>query len=308
MPDSASVVIGPKLDEVVYADIGANFPNSLRAFLRAFDALVQASVLSLTIATPPGSPANGDAYVVAASPTGAWAGQAGNIAVWSTQIATVDTNTKVPAWEFHAPKAGWRVFNVADGNFYFYNGTAWLELAASIGRLNEASAGISIAAGGTINDLAIPASGVILLTGSPVGAVTITGMKAGAAGDIVTLVNANGPGFVVTLAQENAGSLAGNRFRQNTDHNTVLLLNGNSGAATFYYDGIRWNLLSMSPTTGQTGHFTVANLPAGPPDGALAYATDGRKVGEGAGSGTGVPVYFSNAAWRTYSGDAAVTA
>jgi len=188
MPDSASVVLGPKLGEVVYADIGANFPNSLRAFLRAFDALVQASVLSVTLATPPGSPANGDAYVVAASPTGAWAGQANSIAVWSTQIATADTNTKVPAWEFHAPAAGWRVFNVADGKYYSYSGTAWAPLAAAA-----------------------------LMT------------------------------------------------------------------------------------------YTVAGLPASPGEGAIAFATNGRKVGEGAGSGTGVPVYFSNASWRTYSGDAAVT-
>lgn len=51
----------------------------------------------------------------------------------------------------------------------------------------------------------------------------------------------------------------------------------------------------------------VASLPAGS-EGQLAYATNGRKVGEGAGSGTGTPVYFSNAQWRTYSGDAQVTA
>jgi len=41
-------------------------------------------------------------------------------------------------------------------------------------------------------------------------------------------------------------------------------------------------------------------------EGQVAYATNGRKVGEGSGSGTGVPVYFSNGAWRVYSTDAAV--
>jgi hypothetical protein len=39
-----------------------------------------------------------------------------------------------------------------------------------------------------------------------------------------------------------------------------------------------------------------------------AYATNGRKVGEGAGAGTGVPVYYSNGSWRVYSTDAAVAA
>lgn len=55
------------------------------------------------------------------------------------------------------------------------------------------------------------------------------------------------------------------------------------------------------------GHYTVVGLPTGA-EGDLAYATNGRKVGEGVGTGTGVPVYFSNASWRVYSTDAAVAA
>ena len=51
--------------------------------------------------------------------------------------------------------------------------------------------------------------------------------------------------------------------------------------------------------------YTVALLPAGS-EGMIAYATNGRKVGEGAGLGTGVPVYFSNTHWRVYSTDAIV--
>ena len=57
------------------------------------------------------------------------------------------------------------------------------------------------------------------------------------------------------------------------------------------------------PITG--GVYTVAGLPAGT-EGMVAYATDGRKVGEGAGAGTGVPVYFSNTLWRAYSTDTQV--
>jgi hypothetical protein len=57
-----------------------------------------------------------------------------------------------------------------------------------------------------------------------------------------------------------------------------------------------------------TGQFAVASLPASPQEGYIAYATNGRKVGEGAGSGTGVPVYFSNGAWRVFSTDQPVSA
>lgn len=55
----------------------------------------------------------------------------------------------------------------------------------------------------------------------------------------------------------------------------------------------------------QPATYTVAALPAGA-EGQTAYATNGRKVGEPSGAGTGVPVYFSNTAWRVYSTDAPV--
>jgi hypothetical protein len=59
---------------------------------------------------------------------------------------------------------------------------------------------------------------------------------------------------------------------------------------------------------GNLGSFTVATLPTNPIVSQFAYASNGRKVGEGVGSGTGVPVYYSNGAWRVFSTDAVVTA
>jgi hypothetical protein len=52
----------------------------------------------------------------------------------------------------------------------------------------------------------------------------------------------------------------------------------------------------------------VALLPAGATEGDWAYAVDGRKPGEGAGSGTGVPCFWSGAAWISACSGAAVTA
>jgi hypothetical protein len=60
-------------------------------------------------------------------------------------------------------------------------------------------------------------------------------------------------------------------------------------------------------TDNFVGTFTVAGLPAGT-EGQTAHASNGRKIGEGAGAGTGVPVYFSAAAWRVMSTDAPVLA
>lgn len=53
------------------------------------------------------------------------------------------------------------------------------------------------------------------------------------------------------------------------------------------------------------GQYTVAGLPVGF-EGQMLYATNGLKVGEITGNGTGVPVYFSSSVWRVFSTDAAV--
>lgn len=50
--------------------------------LRRLDALVQITVQSAALATPPGSPAEGQRWIIPAAPTGAWAGHAGQIAAW----------------------------------------------------------------------------------------------------------------------------------------------------------------------------------------------------------------------------------
>jgi hypothetical protein len=56
--------------------------------------------------------------------------------------------------------------------------------------------------------------------------------------------------------------------------------------------------------------YTVATLPGvgSVYEGQMAFASDGRKIGEGPGVGTGVPVYYSGAAWRVLSTDNVVAA
>jgi hypothetical protein len=67
------------------------------------------------LTAPPGSPADGDAYIVAASPTGAWTGKAKNVAFYQTGTG----------WRFVAPLEGMHA-DVADENaLYRYDGAAW---------------------------------------------------------------------------------------------------------------------------------------------------------------------------------------
>lgn len=68
---------------------------------------------------------SGDTYIVAASPTGAWAGKAGQIARW----------TNDNAWLFVPPVRGLRVEvrSAGVGAFKFYNGTAWVPETSGVG-------------------------------------------------------------------------------------------------------------------------------------------------------------------------------
>lgn len=64
--------------------------------------------------SPPGSPTDGVAYIVAASATGAWSGHDGNIAYYQ--------NT---AWEFIAPTEGFFAWACDEDALYHYTGSAW---------------------------------------------------------------------------------------------------------------------------------------------------------------------------------------
>ncbi len=69
------------------------------AAMAALDQLVQPVVKSRTTAAPPVSPAEGDAYIVAAGATGAWAGKDSRLATFAAG-----------AWSFRVAGEGWVVF------------------------------------------------------------------------------------------------------------------------------------------------------------------------------------------------------
>lgn len=64
--------------------------------LGVLDAIVQLAAKDRDLTAPPGAPAEGDRYIVAAAPTGAWAGQAGKIAIYQDG-----------GWSFLTPREGW---------------------------------------------------------------------------------------------------------------------------------------------------------------------------------------------------------
>lgn len=89
------------------------------ALLR-LDALVQASVEARTLSVPPASPLEGEAWIVPAGASGAWAGHAEEIAAF-----------QAGAWNFYDPAPGWQVFDKAGGALCVFSGSGWLAVAAT---------------------------------------------------------------------------------------------------------------------------------------------------------------------------------
>lgn len=167
---------GPNLGAMVDGLAGEQHYNEFMRLLRVVDGLVQAHVLDKDLAAPPASPANGAMYIVAASPTGAWAGQAGRLARYYT------AQSSGPAWEFVTAKKGWRV-HVEDENVdYQYNGATWVQVSAAFAggtlssALNEAPI-VTLASAATV-DIGAAAANTISISGTT----TITSLGTIAAG------------------------------------------------------------------------------------------------------------------------------
>lgn len=97
----------------------ANWGDKMNANLRAIDTLMQSRVLSSALDTPPGGAAEGDAYVIPSSASGAWSGQASKIARWSV------AGMVAPGWEYYTPKVGWIVWDISAALPMRYTATGW---------------------------------------------------------------------------------------------------------------------------------------------------------------------------------------
>lgn len=73
------------------------------------------------LATPPGSPADGDCYLVSTSGTGVWSGQDGKIAFY--------LNT---AWEFITAIEGFSAWVNDEDKIIIFDGSAWGDITASV--------------------------------------------------------------------------------------------------------------------------------------------------------------------------------
>lgn len=82
--------------------------------LSILDSLAQLTLVSLTIATPPGTGVEGEGYGVPTGATGDWSGADGNVAVFTNG-----------GWRFIAPRAGWKAYVQDETRAYLYDGVEW---------------------------------------------------------------------------------------------------------------------------------------------------------------------------------------
>ena len=109
--------------------------------LRLLDGLVQLSVLDRDLTAPPGSPNDGDRYIVASGGTGDWAG-------WDLNVALFTDG----AWLRLPPRTGWRAWVEDEGLLLVYDGTGW------VGSTPDALQNLALLGLGTTADASNPFS------------------------------------------------------------------------------------------------------------------------------------------------------
>jgi hypothetical protein len=111
-----ALTFGPNLGLLVDGTAGEEHYDELMAFFRGLDALIQPFAVTRNNGGVPGSPTNGQKYIVHAGASGAWSGHDNKIARWSSVLS---------AWEFFAPTDGWRCYVFDEAVSLIYKSGAW---------------------------------------------------------------------------------------------------------------------------------------------------------------------------------------
>ena len=162
------------LPELIVGQAGKELTHNQA--LAILDQLTQPTVVDKDLAAPPGSPANGSMYIVAAAATGTWSGQSGKLAVWLTTVA---------AWTFIAPADGWAVWVADEATRYERRLGAWV-FAGTV-TADTGSIGYAAGSGGTVTQATGKSTNVTL--NKPSGRVTMNNASLAAGASVVFQIN-----------------------------------------------------------------------------------------------------------------------
>lgn len=224
--------------------------------LTRIDALVNNGAKSKAVATPPSTPAAGDLYIVAASPTGDWTGKAGKLAYFD-QI-----------WRFITPGEGMSLWINDEDLFYSYDGTNWVLASNPTEFENLSKLGVNATADAT-NKLSVASSAV--------------------------LFNHNGTGIQAKLNKNSASDSASFLFQTGFSGRAEFgTLGDNNFTLKVSPDGSSWfNALKIIASTGRVAFKSIATgiAAAGSTQGTATVltATFNEVTTTGSGEGVALP-------------------
>ena len=116
--------------------------------LLALDATVQLSVIDRDLAAPPAA-VDGERYIVAASPSGAWTGHANHVAAFQDGV-----------WNFYPPAPGWLAYVADENAILLWNGSAWTNSLAETALATITKLGVNAGAD-TTNRLSVSSEAIL---------------------------------------------------------------------------------------------------------------------------------------------------
>lgn len=235
--------------------------------LQALDALIALAILDRDLATPPGSPAEGDIYLVAASGTGDWTGRDGSLAVWENG-----------AWSFLSPVSGTIAYVSDEATHIAYDGSTWADLGNRIALQALSVLGINATAD-TTNRLAVSAPAALFDAETDNMQVKVNKVAAGDTASVLFQTGFSGRAeFGLTGDDDWHVKVSAD----GSTWNDVLVADAASGTLDLT-NGLSTPLILAT--------YTVAGLPsAAASTGAMAYCSDE--------TGGAVPVFSDGANWR----------
>lgn len=173
----------PLLGLITLSNSQGQYLNANETFA-ILDALLGKVVKDKDLSAPPGSPANGDVYIVAGSPTGAWSGHSMHIAFWYGDRSE---------WWFVTPREGWKFEPVDEDTVYRFDGSAWALWSSG------SSAPVQSIVVACSDETTALTTGTAKLTFRMPYAFTLTGVRA-------SLTTAQASGSILTVDINEAGS------------------------------------------------------------------------------------------------------
>lgn len=194
--------------------------------IELLDTLVQLTLQDVDMNAPPPAPGEGQTWGLGSAPTGAWAGQAGQLASF-----------RGGGWLFVTPQTGWQAYVTTSGDIRLYDGTNW----------------VATGGGGAISFDNLPGVGI--------NATSDSTNRLSVSAD-ATLLNNAGSGHQLKINKAGPSDTASLLYQSAFSGRAEMGLAGNDDFAIKVSDGTSWfTALTALGTSGAVQINAVLSLP-----------------------------------------------